>query len=181
MPRPRRDGASLDEAAFADSCARAEIKIILAEMTRTKRQIDDFLAAACARPSSRRRIIRSTRRRGRCRPWWNAASPSWPSGLSAARFMRTPIRRGRSGCCARRERPRGCRAAEQCDEGAAVHSITSSAATISLCGTVSSSDLAVLRLMINSNFVGCWTGSSAGLVPRKIRSAYDAACRIRSR
>jgi hypothetical protein len=54
---------------------------------------------------------------------------------------------------------------------AAVHSITSSAATSSLCGTVSSNDLAVLRLMINSSFVGCWTGSPAGLVPRKSRAA----------
>jgi len=30
--------------------------------------------------------------------------------------------------------------------------------------------LAVLRLMTKSNFVGCWTGRSAGLAPFKILS-----------
>jgi hypothetical protein len=59
----------------------------------------------------------------------------------------------------------------------ATHSITSSAATSRVCGTVSPNDLAVLRLMTNSNLVGYWIGSSAGLVPRKMRSTYDAARR----
>src|SRR6516162_106484 len=64
--------------------------------------------------------------------------------------------------CARRERPRR-RAAEQRDELAAFHhSITSSAATSSLSGTVRPSILAVEALMTSSNLVGCRTGSSAG-------------------
>jgi hypothetical protein len=48
--------------------------------------------------------------------------------------------------------------------------ITSSAATSSVSGTVKPSALAVLRLMTSSNFVGCCTGRSAGLVPSKILS-----------
>jgi hypothetical protein len=53
-----------------------------------------------------------------------------------------------------RERPRR-RAAEQRDEVAAVHSMTSSAIASSLSGTARPSALAVLRLITNSNFVGC--------------------------
>src|SRR6266540_641860 len=71
---------------------------------------------------------------------------------------------------ARRQWPRG-RAAEQRDELAAVHSITSSAATSSLSGTVRLSAFAVLRLMPNSNFTVCWTGKSPGLSPFRIRPA----------
>ena len=59
---------------------------------------------------------------------------------------------------ARPQRPRGCRAAEKGDELAALdlrdHSITSSARASSLSGIVSPSALAVVWLMINSNFVG---------------------------
>src|SRR5262252_6851756 len=73
-----------------------------------------------------------------------------------------------------RERPR-CRAAEQRDEIAPPpHSITSSARASSVGGTSRPSVLAVLRLMINSNLVGCWIGRSAGLAPLKMRSTYDA-------
>src|SRR5262249_37510421 len=54
----------------------------------------------------------------------------------------------------RRERP--CRrAAEQRDELAPLHSITSSARASSVGGTVTPSALAVLRLMINSTLVVC--------------------------
>src|SRR6516164_8512554 len=64
---------------------------------------------------------------------------------------------------ARRERPNGRRAAEQCDERAALdlraHSITSSAATCSVGGTVRPSTLAVLRFITNSNLVGCKTAA----------------------
>src|SRR5262245_14730566 len=61
----------------------------------------------------------------------------------------------------RRERPRG-HAAEQRDELAPTdHSITSSASASSLAGTSRPSILAVLRLMISSNLVGCSTGRSA--------------------
>src|SRR5262249_9647194 len=69
----------------------------------------------------------------------------------------------------RHYRPRR-RAAEQRDEGAPVHSITSSARASSVGGTSRPSVLAVVRLMTRSNLVGCSTGMSAGLVPRKILS-----------
>ena len=72
-------------------------------------------------------------------------------------------------CCARSERPRGGRAAEQRDELAASHSITSSASANSLSGTVTASALAVLRLSTNSNLVGCMTGRSAGFSPLRTR------------
>ena len=55
---------------------------------------------------------------------------------------------------ARREQPHS-RAAEQRDELAAPHSITSSAATCRVSGTLRPSVLAVLRLIHRSNF---WTG-----------------------
>src|SRR5262245_53641752 len=58
---------------------------------------------------------------------------------------------------ARREGPR-CSAAEQCDERAALHSITSSARASSVGGTSIPSALAVLRLMTNSNLVDDCTG-----------------------
>src|SRR5262249_14161946 len=70
----------------------------------------------------------------------------------------------------RRERPRRCRpAAEQRDELAPLHSITSSASASSLSGIWRPSVLAVLRLMINSSFVACWTGKSAGFSPLRMR------------
>jgi hypothetical protein len=55
----------------------------------------------------------------------------------------------------RRERPRRRRAAEQRDELATFHSITSSARPSSESGTVRPSALAVLRLMISSILVDC--------------------------
>src|SRR5262249_15912596 len=70
---------------------------------------------------------------------------------------------------ARRERPRR-RAAEQSDEVAAPHSITSSAATSRTGGTVSPSALAVLRFIAVSNLVPACTGRLAGLSPRRMRS-----------
>ena len=65
---------------------------------------------------------------------------------------------------ARRERPRRRRAAEQRDELAPLHSITSSAGASSVAGTLRPSALAVLRLITSSNLVGCTTGRSAGFV-----------------
>src|SRR5262249_7880229 len=70
---------------------------------------------------------------------------------------------------ARRERPRCCRAAEQRDELPPPHSITSSARASSLSGIWRPSAFAVLRLMTNSNLVGCMTGRSAGFSPLRIR------------
>jgi hypothetical protein len=45
-----------------------------------------------------------------------------------------------------------------------------SAKTRSAGGIVSPSALAVLRLMLSSNFIGCSTGRSDGLVPLRILS-----------
>src|SRR5262249_29433859 len=78
----------------------------------------------------------------------------------------------RDACCGlrpRAERPRGRRAAEKRDEIAAVHSMTSSARASSVAGTSRPSALAVLRLMISSTVVDCWTGKSAGRSPFNIR------------
>src|SRR5262245_12244277 len=59
----------------------------------------------------------------------------------------------------------------QRDERSPVHQrMTSSARTRSDCGIVSPRALAVLKLMINSNLVGCSTGKSAGLAPLRILS-----------
>src|SRR5262245_43120902 len=57
------------------------------------------------------------------------------------------------------------RTAEQRDELATLHSITSSASASSVGGISTPSAFAVLRLITNSNLVGCRTGRSAGLAP----------------
>src|SRR3974390_2615946 len=48
------------------------------------------------------------------------------------------------------------------------HSMTSSASARSVGGMVRPSALAVLRLSISSNLVGCWTGQSPGVAPLRI-------------
>src|SRR5262249_46449950 len=74
---------------------------------------------------------------------------------------------------ARRARPRyRCRAAEQPDELAPLHSITSSTRPISGIGTLRASALAVFMLMTSSTLVACWTGRSAGFSPLRIRPVY---------
>src|SRR5262249_19352806 len=70
----------------------------------------------------------------------------------------------------RRERPRGRRGAEQGDELAPPHSITSLARASKLSGTVRPSALAVLRLITSSYLVGACTGRSDGFSPLKMRS-----------
>src|SRR5262245_54814997 len=78
---------------------------------------------------------------------------------------------------ARRQRPRRRCAAEQRDELATPHSITSSARSRNPSGMFSPRALAVVRLMMRSNLVGCSTGRSAGFAPRRILSTYSAARR----
>ena len=56
------------------------------------------------------------------------------------------------------------------------HSITSLATASSVAGTERPRALAVLRLMTNSNNVGCSIGRSDGLTPRKILSRKTAVC-----
>jgi len=74
-------------------------------------------------------------------------------------------------------RPRGRRAAEQRDELAAVHSITSSARASTVGGSSKPIAFAVLRLMTSSYLFGACTGSSAGFSPLRMRSTYPAARR----
>ena len=50
-----------------------------------------------------------------------------------------------------------------------LYSIISSARPLNGSGTVMPSTLAVLRLMYSSTFAACWTGSSAGFSPLRIR------------
>jgi hypothetical protein len=57
------------------------------------------------------------------------------------------------------------------------HSITSSARASKLGESARPRALAVLRLITNSNFVGCSTGISPGLVPFRILSTNSAARR----
>src|SRR5262249_12994863 len=71
---------------------------------------------------------------------------------------------------ARRERPRGSRAAQKRDELATSHSITSSARASRLSGTVRPNAFAVLRLITMSFLVGACTGRSAGFSPLRMRS-----------
>jgi len=58
-----------------------------------------------------------------------------------------------------------------------LYSITSFARNRNASGIVSLSAFAVVRLMMKSNLVGCSTGRSAGLAPRRILSTYSAARR----
>src|SRR5262249_23294638 len=85
----------------------------------------------------------------------SAAVPGHQSnGRQLARLLR-----------AHRARPRD-RAAEQRDEVAALHSITSSARSRMDVGNAIPKLFAVLRLITSANFVGNSAGSSAGLAPR---------------
>ena len=85
------------------------------------------------------------------RPCRKAATSAPTAGRPAAE---KPDHRHRRLLRARRERPRRRRAAEQRDELAAPHSITSSARASSVGGTSRPSALAVLRLMTRSYLVG---------------------------
>src|SRR5262249_53633103 len=80
----------------------------------------------------------------------------------------------------RRRRSNKGRAAEQRDEVAPPHSITSLARAISVGGTSRPSTFAVLRLMTNSNLVGCSIGNSEAFAPLRILTTNAAARRLRS-
>jgi hypothetical protein len=95
------------------------------------------------------------------------------SGSFSAYGCKNATRRIRSGLLRpRRERPRGRRSAEQREERAPFHSITSSASCWRCSGTSRPSALAVCRLMTNSNLVDCTTGTLAGFAPFRIRPVY---------
>src|SRR5262249_22413065 len=81
----------------------------------------------------------------------------------------------------RRRRERPCRrAAEERDEVAPIHSMTSLASARIVAGISIPSALAVVRLTTSSNLVGCSTGMSAGFAPRRTLSVKSAACRYMS-
>src|SRR5262245_13258828 len=66
------------------------------------------------------------------------------------------------------------------DFGLLDHRITLSALAKTLGGIINPICWAVLRLMTNSNFIGCSTGKSAGFVPLRILSILMAARLITS-
>src|ERR1700704_298119 len=78
--------------------------------------------------------------------------------------------RHRGALCASTERPDNRRAADCGYKIAASHSITSSARARIDGGIASPSALAVLRLTISSNLVGCSIGKSPGFAPLRILS-----------
>src|SRR5262249_8062000 len=97
----------------------------------------------------------------------------------SAQALRVPVRRcdvekpdhrHRGLLRPRRKRPHGCPAEER-DELASFHSITSSAATSSLSGTGRPGTWAFGALMPSSNLVACTTGRPAGLAPWRMRPA----------
>ena len=57
------------------------------------------------------------------------------------------------------------------------HLMTLSARPSTLCGIVKPICFAVLRFITRSNFIGCSTGISAGLIPFRILSTYRAPSR----
>src|SRR5262245_50518345 len=87
----------------------------------------------------------------------------------SCRAVEKPDHRYRWLLRARRDRPRSRRAADEAEELASPHSITSSAMASSVAGTSRPSVFAVLRLMLNPIFVACMTGRSAGFSPLRMR------------
>ena len=134
-----------------------------------------YLRMRSASPAAQRVSIRTLRpsvQPNSCSPCRNAATRACPSGSSAASAHEHADAPHPLGLLrARRERPRRRRAAEQRDELAPPHSITSSARASSVGGTSRPSALAVLRLMTSSNLVACTTGRSAGFAPLRMRPA----------
>jgi hypothetical protein len=96
----------------------------------------------------------------------SAAGSIRPNG---GRLLSSPIMETNAGLPVRRERPR-CRPAEQGDERASLHSITSSARKRNDSEIFRPNVFAVFKLIANSYLVGSCTGSSPGFAPRKTRS-----------
>ena len=100
----------------------------------------------------------------RCRLAATGQKPALPRRSIAVRFRpnkQTPA--GRVECDG------VCHKETYAVQQTASYSITSSALTSSVFGTLKPSAFAVLRLMTNSNLVGCITGRSAGFSPLRIR------------
>src|SRR5262249_54283332 len=92
-----------------------------------------------------------------------------PDGRQLARLLR-----------ARRDRPRCRHTAEQRDELAAPHSITSSARARKDSGIVRPTAFAALTLTTSSNLVAWSTGRSAGEAPLRMRPTETPARRYES-
>jgi hypothetical protein len=102
-------------------------------------------------------------------------SPKYPQGVWTAPFtqLRIPkLYNLRSDPLKCRKVPFATKVALQQDSD---YSITSSASDRTEFGTLMPSLLATFRLTINSNFVGCSTGKSAGFSPFRILSTKYAA------
>ena len=165
-------------ARWATSCARGWKRPIMS----TRGPASSRFSLTMNEPSFDRRPAHATDRSGPA--VFDAMVPSiYPVCLrprcnAAMRFStdsddpgpRYPDQRHRRLLRARRQRPSHGSAAEQRDELASSHSITSSARASSVGGMSRPSALAVLRLMTRSNFVGCCTGRSAGFSPLRMRS-----------
>jgi hypothetical protein len=142
-------------------------------------------ATACAPTRCRSRSwasapYRSCRRsrasRARCTESTEGQSPGGASRPRRARCPTTsPVRCGAVERAVVRGHRAPGKAERRHEEPAALvehtrYSITWSARSSTDCGIVRPRALAVLRLITNSNFVGCSTGSSAGLAPLRILS-----------
>src|SRR4029077_414172 len=79
-----------------------------------------------------------------------------------------------------RQRPCRRRAADERDELAALHSITSSARASTLSEILTPSASAVLRLITSSDLVSCSTGRSAGSAPLSTSPVYAPGRRYNS-
>jgi hypothetical protein len=108
---------------------------------------------------------------GRFTPWL-ARSTTSPRELNAARITCGSLERRLvvASQSASSSSPQLCRTAEQRDELASLHSITSSVRASSVGGTSRPSALAVLRLIARLYLVAAWTGRSAGFSPLSMRS-----------
>src|SRR2546428_1821236 len=97
--------------------------------------------------------------------------PSCDQEYPDARYLPRLLRLGGERC---EQRPKSWPAEERSPFH---HSISWSARNSKDCGIMSPSDFTVLRLITNSNLVGCSTGRSAGCAPLRILSTKEAARR----
>ena len=107
---------------------------------------------------------------------WRPVIPRLPTRPAAfALFSRAKVRRTQRQQIESRHPSRGrADASEKAQEEALSHSITSSADVSRISGTFKPRAFAVLRLITRLNLVGCSTGSSAGLVPFRMRETRKA-------
>lgn len=122
-------------------------------------------------PTSPLKVLLGLRVAAIFKPPLLARLPSGSGGLKKVYSKTCTNKCATSGFGSRADMPESCGNVAFCPIGdtSASYSITSSAATCSVCGTESPNAFAVLRFNTNSNLVGCSTGRSAGLSPFRIR------------